>query len=100
MSLCYLSLFAYGSTPRSLCPAPLRCTKHKARMLPMFGSLVVNEIFLSVQGESSFAGLPRVFIRLTGCNLRCAWCWQQLVALAPAPKARPTPSGQAPDNSL
>jgi 7-carboxy-7-deazaguanine synthase len=36
--------------------------------------LVVNEIFLSVQGESTFAGLPCVFVRLTGCNLRCAWC--------------------------
>lgn len=37
-------------------------------------SLVVNEIFLSVQGESTFAGLPCVFIRLTGCNLRCSYC--------------------------
>jgi 7-carboxy-7-deazaguanine synthase len=36
--------------------------------------LVVNEIFLSLQGESTFAGLPCVFVRLTGCNLRCAWC--------------------------
>lgn len=34
----------------------------------------VNEIFYSIQGESSFAGWPCVFIRLTGCNLRCAWC--------------------------
>ncbi len=40
----------------------------------MTGALVVNEIFLSLQGESTFAGLPCVFIRLTGCNLRCAWC--------------------------
>ena len=36
--------------------------------------LKVNEIFYSIQGESSFAGLPCVFVRLTGCNLRCAWC--------------------------
>jgi len=36
--------------------------------------LEVNEIFHSIQGESSFAGMPCVFIRLTGCNLRCAYC--------------------------
>jgi len=36
--------------------------------------LTVNEIFYSIQGESSFAGLPCVFIRLTGCNLRCSYC--------------------------
>lgn len=36
--------------------------------------LRVNEIFHSIQGESSFAGLPCVFVRLTGCNLRCVWC--------------------------
>ena len=34
----------------------------------------INEIYLSVQGESSHSGLPCVFIRLTGCNLRCSWC--------------------------
>jgi 7-carboxy-7-deazaguanine synthase len=37
-------------------------------------SLVVNEVYLSVQGESTLAGLPCVFIRLTGCNLRCSYC--------------------------
>ncbi len=35
---------------------------------------MVNEIYASVQGESSYVGLPCVFVRLTGCNLRCAWC--------------------------
>jgi 7-carboxy-7-deazaguanine synthase len=40
----------------------------------MAESLVIHEIFLSLQGESTFAGLPCVFVRLTGCNLRCAWC--------------------------
>lgn len=34
----------------------------------------VNEIFKSIQGESSWQGLPCIFIRLSGCNLRCAWC--------------------------
>jgi 7-carboxy-7-deazaguanine synthase len=37
-------------------------------------SLKVNEIFFSIQGESSHAGRPCVFIRLTGCNLRCTYC--------------------------
>jgi 7-carboxy-7-deazaguanine synthase len=36
--------------------------------------LTVNEVFHSIQGESSYAGLPCVFIRLTACDLRCAWC--------------------------
>src|SRR6266540_2212675 len=34
----------------------------------------ITEIFFSIQGESSFAGLPCVFVRLTWCNLRCVWC--------------------------
>jgi 7-carboxy-7-deazaguanine synthase len=37
-------------------------------------TLVVNEIYLSLQGESTFAGLPCVFVRLTACNLRCSYC--------------------------
>lgn len=36
--------------------------------------LRVNEIFHSIQGESTHAGRPCVFVRLTGCNLRCSWC--------------------------
>jgi 7-carboxy-7-deazaguanine synthase len=37
-------------------------------------ALIVNEIFYSIQGESLYAGLPCVFLRLTGCNLRCIYC--------------------------
>jgi 7-carboxy-7-deazaguanine synthase len=37
-------------------------------------TLIVNEIFHSIQGESTLAGRPCVFIRLTGCDLRCSWC--------------------------
>ncbi|MCD6353431.1 MAG: radical SAM protein, partial [Proteobacteria bacterium] len=37
-------------------------------------TLKVNEIFYSIQGESSYAGWPCIFIRLTGCNLRCSYC--------------------------
>jgi 7-carboxy-7-deazaguanine synthase len=36
--------------------------------------LTVTEIFRSIQGEGTRAGLPCIFVRLTGCNLRCTWC--------------------------
>src|SRR5579862_8317604 len=34
----------------------------------------ITEIYRSIQGESSFSGLPCTFVRLTACNLRCTWC--------------------------
>lgn len=37
-------------------------------------TLIVNEIFHSIQGESIYTGLPCIFIRLTGCNMRCRYC--------------------------
>ena len=40
----------------------------------MSETLIVNEIYLSLQGESTFAGLPCIFVRLTACNLRCSYC--------------------------
>ena len=40
----------------------------------MSGTLVINEIYLSLQGESAWAGWPCVFVRLTSCNLRCSYC--------------------------
>jgi len=36
--------------------------------------MFITEIFKSIQGEGTRAGLPCVFVRLTGCNLRCTWC--------------------------
>ena len=41
---------------------------------PVEERLRVNEIFYSLQGESTFAGLPCVLVRLTGCQMRCTWC--------------------------
>lgn len=37
-------------------------------------ALVINEVYLSLQGESTWAGLPCIFVRLTACNLRCSYC--------------------------
>ena len=36
--------------------------------------MIITEIYKSIQGESTFAGQPCVFVRTTGCNLRCGWC--------------------------
>ena len=53
----------------------LRDARGAARYSPRVSeSLIVNEIYLSLQGESTFAGLPCVFVRLTACNLRCSYC--------------------------
>lgn len=41
---------------------------------PAPDTLIINEIFFSIQGESTRTGLPCIFVRLTSCDLRCAWC--------------------------
>lgn len=38
------------------------------------GDLLIHEIYASIQGESTYAGLPCTFVRTTACNLRCTWC--------------------------
>ena len=53
-----------SATPKHVRVTPIRMPE----------TLVVHEIYASVQGESSFAGLPCTFVRLTGCNLRCSYC--------------------------
>jgi 7-carboxy-7-deazaguanine synthase len=45
-----------------------------ANVIPLEERLRVIEVYPSVQGESTFVGLPCVFVRLAGCNLRCTWC--------------------------
>lgn len=52
----------------------MKQTNSSQHTQPSETTLIVNEIFYSIQGESTFAGLPFIFIRLTGCNLRCSWC--------------------------
>jgi 7-carboxy-7-deazaguanine synthase len=52
-----------------------RLTRRQSHILvAVSDTLVINEIYLSLQGESTFAGLPCVFVRLTACNLRCSYC--------------------------
>ena len=55
------------------------CSSDLARRLTVLddvpaGSLLIHEIYASIQGESTYAGLPCTFVRLTGCHLRCRWC--------------------------
>src|SRR5262249_4959498 len=45
-----------------------------SRVEPAGARLRINEIYVSIQGESSWAGRPCTFVRLTGCALRCVWC--------------------------
>jgi 7-carboxy-7-deazaguanine synthase len=53
-------------------------TAEKPRLLPLAakpaGQLLLHEIYRSIQGESTYAGLPCVFVRTTACDLRCTWC--------------------------
>ncbi len=68
------SLAQLDSTCRTA-PANLSVFRGSAAIVPPVpDSLNVNEIYISLQGESTFAGLPCVFVRLTACNLRCSYC--------------------------
>jgi 7-carboxy-7-deazaguanine synthase len=56
-------------------PAPLlRILNVRFELCGLVKFMVITEIFKSIQGEGTRAGLPCVFVRLTGCNLRCTWC--------------------------
>ena len=65
------------SSPMSLKNIPPQQEEHltdRAGWIDETGSLQINEIFHSIQGEGSFTGHPCIFVRLMGCNLRCHWC--------------------------
>lgn len=57
---------------------PIATDQRQQRLQPLAGKprgrLLIHEIYRSIQGESTFAGLPCVFVRLTGCSARCVWC--------------------------
>ena len=57
-------------------PKPLPYPAHRLAVLGNRapGRLLIHEIYRSLQGESTFAGLPCVFVRTTGCGQRCTWC--------------------------
>lgn len=55
-------------------PAPAPQASGAPATPPRDRTLQVSELFRSIQGESTFAGLPCAFVRLTGCPLRCVWC--------------------------
>ena len=59
-----------GSKDRSQDHARTNNLLSQKSAVPMF----ITEIFKSIQGEGTRAGLPCIFVRLTGCNLRCTWC--------------------------
>src|ERR1700691_2993689 len=53
-------------------PAPRRCRRNLNK--PEYASMLISEIFHSLQGEGELTGMPSVFVRASGCNLRCNWC--------------------------
>ena len=77
-----MSMFAGAklgeATSSSAATAKTQADALATRLRPLagkrVGSLVIHEIYLSVQGESTFVGLPCAFVRLTACQLRCVYC--------------------------
>jgi 7-carboxy-7-deazaguanine synthase len=61
-------------TSSSQLPSHFACEVRRARMFREKVRMRITEIYQSIQGESSYAGLPCVFVRTTGCDLRCSWC--------------------------
>lgn len=63
-----------SAAPCSEAVLPSARTLPAVRTLPALRTLRISEVFHSLQGESTRVGLPTVFVRLTGCPLRCTWC--------------------------
>ena len=66
------SLFAFQGSISDISHEKMTMSDRPMKNTP--GTLVIHEIFHSLQGESSRAGLPCVFVRLTYCNIRCSYC--------------------------
>src|ERR1700726_4409914 len=62
------------SSKRSFRLSGCRLASDYDNRAPTKHMLTINEIFYSIQGESTHAGRPCVFVRLTACDLRCKWC--------------------------
>src|SRR5262245_9840587 len=62
--------------PMSAMSPPLPYPPHRVALLQskVGGNLLIHEIYRSIQGESTFAGLPCVFVRTSVCGQRCVWC--------------------------
>src|SRR5262245_47627053 len=77
MTVCYNRLRRRILRPRAtpLMTEPVS-TSHRLALLRDAppGQLLIHELYRSIQGESTFAGLPCVFVRLAVCNSRCTWC--------------------------
>src|SRR5471032_2205512 len=56
------------------CRAGPRAKRAPTNLRKFLSPMFITEIFKSIQGEGTRAGLPCIFVRLTGCNLRCTWC--------------------------